>query len=117
MLRILFLALFLIVSWLLLSPNSELPEVEVSDKAAHVLVFSALMLSGGLAFERKRYVLTSAVLLSYGALVEILQPLVNRNASIYDVFANLTGVITGLVLLYLLDQQIWKLLKFLKITR
>ncbi|MES2798715.1 MAG: VanZ family protein [Bacteroidota bacterium] len=117
MLRIVFALLFIFVSYLLLFPSEELPKVEVSDKLAHVLVFFSLMFTGGLAFGRKNYLRTGILLIMYGALVEIVQPYVNRNASLYDALANFSGVIIAIVLIYFVDQMIWRILNFLKISR
>lgn len=115
MLRIAFVVLFLIASYLLLSPSEKLPNVEVSDKVAHVIAFLTLMFNAGLAFGRKNYLLCSLLLIAYGILVEVLQPLVNRHSSIYDMLANLSGVVLALLLLYLIDKKVLQLLNIIKI--
>lgn len=73
--------------------------LQISDKILHASGYCLLTISWLLAFRPKTYLWKSLILAAlavfiYGIIIEILQGLFNynRQADIYDVFANLVGI-------------------------
>ncbi|MDD3721260.1 MAG: VanZ family protein [Lutibacter sp.] len=73
--------------------------VQVSDKILHAFGYCLLTISWLLAFRPKTYLWKSIVIVIlavfiYGIIIEILQDVFtyNREADIFDVFANLAGI-------------------------
>ncbi len=85
-------------------PMETFSEVPVGDVVLHfagylglACVFLLTLRVHGVAFAR-RALLTAGILLLYGALDEITQPLVNRYASINDWLANAVGIAAAISL-------------------
>jgi VanZ family protein len=101
----LFMGLLILVTYLLLM---EMPPAAPSwpykDKVQHIIVFLALTICGGLAFQ-SRCVAICTMLVTYGALIELLQSVltVTRIASVYDWLADVTGILIALILLRLVN--------------
>lgn len=97
----------LLLYWLLIGtithlPATKLPHVTVSDKLEH---FAAFMLLGFLLnvvlhqfTHRHADWLTLLIILIYGALDELLQPLTGRTCDLTDWLADGTGAAAGVVL-------------------
>jgi VanZ family protein len=73
--------------------------MQVSDKILHTSGYCLLTISWLLTFRPKTYLWKSIILVTlvvfiYGIIIEILQGVFtyNRQADIYDVFANLSGI-------------------------
>jgi len=73
--------------------------LQISDKILHASGYCLLTISWLLAFRPKTYLWKSLILVAlaifiYGIIIEILQGVFtyNRQADIYDVFANLSGI-------------------------
>ena len=70
------------------------------DKVEHALVFTALGVSGSLAYAQKRHWVYLG-LVALGALYELLQALftVTRQASVYDWLADIAGILIAIGLM------------------
>ncbi|MDC3250245.1 VanZ family protein [bacterium] len=78
-------------------PLQTLPSVPGSDKTHHFIAYASLMLP--VALRRPKYWIWFGflfVLISGG--IELLQPLVNRHKEGFDMLANGTGVLCGILL-------------------
>lgn len=72
------------------------PLVIVSDKTAHFLVFTSLMLWFGGIFRLGRAPFVAVGLLSFGILIELLQGRLDyRSAEVADVLFDLGGILLG----------------------
>ena len=84
-------------------PPGSVPETGVSDKSLHVLGYFVLgslllvTLAGCGVGRARRVALLLGALAVYGALDEITQPLVGRNASVYDWLADVSGAALAVV--------------------
>lgn len=85
------------ITFLSLSPSSQLPSVPGSDKTHHFLAYAALMLPSALRKPRHLWLLI-LIFIAYSGGVELLQPLVNRYAEWSDWAANIIGVMIGAVI-------------------
>lgn len=79
-----------------LTPNPPSPEVANLDKAVHFTTFYVLELLGLLAFPRVRLLLPAIGLVVFGGAIEIVQGLVGRDASGWDLLADGLGVVAAL---------------------
>lgn len=73
--------------------------VQISDKILHAFGYCVLTISWLLTFRPKTYLWKSIILVTlvvfiYGIIIEVLQGVFtyNRQADIYDVFANFSGI-------------------------
>tara|TARA_R100000655_G_scaffold56192_2_gene94341 strand:+ start:5964 stop:6362 length:399 start_codon:yes stop_codon:yes gene_type:complete len=75
----------------------ELPDVAGSDKDHHILAFAILVLPCAVLYPKglPRVILGAAV---YGALIEIIQPIVGRSGDLIDFIAGLAGMGLGAIL-------------------
>lgn len=89
------LALATLVAYLCLSPTVDQPDlVALSDKAAHLLAYAALI--APTAFLSPRDLPRVAVALTaFGAGIEIIQPLVGRTQDVMDFGMNVLGLVAG----------------------
>lgn len=108
---LLFLALFytVTISVLFFMPTSELPKVEVSglDKIVHVVIHFILItlwlfyfyVKNGFKLKGRSILILFLSLLLFGIIVEILQGQLttSRGADIFDITANLTGSLLGIL--------------------
>jgi len=96
----------LAILYLSLSPNDNLPLIsfKLSDKLMHAAlygIFQCLLLIGFYKQQRygglgKKHILyASAISISYGAVMEILQGVlpINRSCDLLDLVANITGIV------------------------
>lgn len=97
----------LVLYWLLIAtlthlPAREIPHVEVNDKVEHLVAFAVLafLLNLVLRSRTPRHCdwLTLAIVITYGAVDELLQPLTGRGCDLADWFADGAGAATGVVL-------------------
>ncbi len=91
----------LVISWLVVAPQEELPPVRLWDKAAHTLAFAALMLLCAVAY-RQRFSLAriASMLFIFGVGIEIVQYLIPyREFSLLDMLANSLGILVALPLI------------------
>ena len=91
----LFWLCMLVISWLVVAPQNELPPVRLWDKAAHALAFAALMLLCAMAYRRRLSLARIAILLFiFGVGIEIVQYLLPyREFSVLDMLANSVGIL------------------------
>jgi len=108
---LLFLALLysVTISVLFFMPTSELPKVRVSgfDKIAHVVIHFILItlwlfyfyVKNGFKLKERSILILFLTLLLFGIIVEILQGQLttSRGADVFDITANLTGSLLGIL--------------------
>lgn len=111
-LRISLVVLLLAIAYLSLTPSTS---VSVgNDKLGHFLAYGALMTNLGLVMlpGRNQFILGMILALGYGAAMEGGQYFVpGRSVSMYDMLANLGGVVIGAVLAQLIYAKFSGLVK------
>ena len=100
--RMLLSAALIAITVLALIPQTEVPVTTLWDKADHALAFLVLGVLAQWAFPAARFaVVIAPALISYGALLEILQTLTpTRFGSVADLVADLIGVLLAAVWLW-----------------
>ena len=87
-----------VIAYLTLTPpRPEALDGFLSDKAYHVIAFAALIFPGALLYLRSLVWLIPAALV-FGAVIELVQPLVGRSTEMADFVADVAGVACGLIL-------------------
>lgn len=87
------LALLTVVTGLSLVPLAELPLPGAGqDKLQHLVAYGALAFPVALA-RPSRWAMMLAGLAAWSGVIELLQPLVNRSASVFDLAANVAGIL------------------------
>ncbi|WP_413658808.1 VanZ family protein [Maricaulis sp. D1M11] len=100
--RILFVTAVVLITDLALQPGSATPpRIFGSDKVEHFLAFLVLTVLIRLGWPRRSLILLSIIVLSYGALIELVQGMdwVGRTSSVADFIADGAGVAAGLALI------------------
>jgi len=97
----LFWLCMVVISWLVIAPQEELPSVKLWDKAAHTLAFAALTLLCAIAYrQRVGLVRISLLLFTFGLTIEMVQYLLPyRQFSLLDMLANGLGILVALPLI------------------
>jgi VanZ family protein len=101
--RLLFWGVLLAITVLALIPSDtvQIP-ISVWDKLNHFLAFLVLTALAFLAYPRQRAWLLALALCTYGVLLELAQGLTGyRFASVYDVLADMVGIVLFLLMLLL----------------
>ena len=91
-----------IITILSLWPLDELPSVPGSDKTHHLIAYAVLMFPTALR-KPDKWILFTLFFIAYSAVIELLQPYVNRHGEWLDVLANTTGLFCGWILAVLVD--------------
>lgn len=90
--------LFIIVLSLIPNPEEVTP-FSASDKLLHVIAYAVAMFWFGLCFRRDRLYIIGVILILLGIAIEFIQGQTGyREMSLYDIFANITGVVIGFLL-------------------
>ena len=88
------------------SGSSQLPEIFLLDKVAHVVLFASIAFSLFIDLRARRYSTQSVILIStaivvvgtlFGMLIEYLQTFTGRTASLGDVAADVIGLLLGVL--------------------
>ena len=103
------LVMLLAITALSLHPLDNLPEAPGSDKSHHLIAYAALAYPASLR-KPKRWQAIITIFALYSGLIELIQPHVNRYGEWMDFLANISGLIIGIALAYLID----KLMKYPK---
>ena len=103
------LAMLVAITALSLHPLDNLPEAPGSDKTHHLIAYAALAYPASLR-KPKRWQAIITIFALYSGLIELIQPHVNRYGEWMDFLANISGLIIGIALAYLID----KLMKYPK---
>ena len=103
------LVMLLAITALSLHPLDNLPEAPGSDKIHHLIAYAALAYPASLR-KPKRWQAIITIFALYSGLIELIQPHVNRYGEWMDFLANISGLIIGIALAYLID----KLMKYPK---
>lgn len=73
------------------------PSLALTDKAYHAIAFAALVLPSTAVFQsHSAWIATGAFV--FGGMIEVIQPLVGRNAEWADIAANTVGIFLGILL-------------------
>ena len=109
LLRSAFLAALLAVTAVSLTPQPDLPEIELWDKWQHVAAYAVLALLAASVFEGQHARWTIVVgLVLWGGVLELGQLLVpDRSSDWLDAGANVAGVLLGVTLAQL-AKRAWK---------
>jgi len=96
-LRLVTFAAACVITYGSLSSGSSLPSVENSDKILHLIAYSGLAWLAIPAFPRHTLWIIFCLIALLGIGIEFLQSQMSfgRQGSIYDVYANITGVALG----------------------
>jgi len=90
-----------VIAILSLSPLPELPEMAGGDKLHHFAAYALFALLSMLSRKTHRGILiTLLIIITYGGLIELLQPYINRYRELGDFLANSAGAFTGCVIAY-----------------
>ena len=79
-----------------LTPVETLPNVSGSDKLYHLISFAILTLPIAIIRPKAMWLILS-LSIAYGGAIEIIQPLVNRNCEMADLFADACGAVLGIL--------------------
>ena len=79
-----------------LTPVETLPNVSGSDKLYHLISFAILTLPIAIIRPNAMWIILS-LSIAYGGAIEALQPLVNRNCEMADLFADTCGAVLGIL--------------------
>jgi len=79
-----------------LTPVETMPNVSGSDKLYHLISFAILTLPIAIIRPKAMWVILS-LSIAYGGAIEIIQPLVNRNCEMADLFADTCGAMLGIL--------------------
>ena len=85
------------IAWGTLMPLEELPSVPGTDKLQHFVAFGVFVLPVCLLMPARTW-LIFAIAVLYGALIEIIQPYVNRYGEMGDFWADAGGAVIGVVI-------------------
>ena len=91
-----FLATSAYALWRALVPGDDTVGLIPWDKAKHFIVFYVLSVLASLALPHSRLHRIGLVILAFGGAIEILQGLVGRDASWFDLFADACGISAAL---------------------
>lgn len=87
----------IVIAWGTLMPLEELPPVPGTDKLQHFVAFGVFVLPVCLLMPARTW-LIFAIAVLYGALIEIIQPYVNRYGEMGDFWADAGGAVIGVVI-------------------
>ena len=99
------LVMLLAITALSLHPLDNLPEAPGSDKTHHLIAYAALAYPASRR-KPKRWQSIITIFALYSGLIELIQPHVNRYGEWMDFLANISGLIIGIALAYLIDKLI-----------
>ncbi|RZJ47503.1 MAG: hypothetical protein EON87_00710 [Brevundimonas sp.] len=94
------LATLLIIGLLvtLLGPSTSLEQNVIGfDKVAHFTAFGGVLWAFGVLFPRRTRVQLAIAAVAFGALTEVLQGMVGRDADLLDLLADTLGIATALL--------------------
>ena len=98
-LRLLAVAILFVSIALMIGPAQALESASgVWDKAAHFVAFGLILWSFGVLFRRLSRLAAAALAIGLGAVVELVQGMVGRDAEWGDIFADSLGVVAALLL-------------------
>lgn len=89
------------ITILSLWPLNHLPSVPGSDKTHHFIAYAVLMIPVALR-KPNHWWLFGLFFICYSGLIELIQPYVNRYGEWWDLAANITGLVCGLLFVELM---------------
>ena len=99
------LVMLLAITALSLHPLDNLPEAPGSDKTHHLIAYAALAYPASLR-KPKQWQAIITIFALYSGLIELIQPHVNRYGEWMDFLANISGLIIGIALAFLINKLI-----------
>ena len=102
-----FVVCVLAVTWLSLTPQAQLPAINIWDKLSHVIAYLTLGLLLHFGWPAKGWVRSKFFpLFLYGALIELAQSFISgRQGSLADLAANTLGLMTAAIVAYATSRQ------------
>ena len=97
------LVMLLAITALSLHPLDNLPEAPGSDKTHHLIAYAALAYPASLR-KPKQWQAIITIFALYSGLIELIQPHVNRYGEWIDFLANISGLIIGIALAFLINK-------------
>ena len=97
------LAMLLAITALSLHPLDNPPEAPGSDKTHHLIAYAALAYPASLR-KPKRWQAIITIFALYSGLIELIQPHVNRYGEWMDFLANISGLLIGIALAFLINK-------------
>ena len=97
------LAMLLAITALSLHPLDNLPEAPGSDKTHHLIAYAALAYPASLR-KPKQWQAIITIFALYSGLIELIQPHVNRYGEWMDFLANISGLIIGIAMAFLINK-------------
>jgi len=98
LLRVVATLLLVVLLALLLGPGTVIEQNVIGfDKVAHFFAFGFVLWSFGVLFPRRTRVQLAIAAVLFGALTEILQGMVGRDADVFDLLADSAGIATALL--------------------
>ena len=97
------LVMLLAITALSLHPLDNLPEAPGSDKSHHLIAYAALAYPASLR-KPKQWQAIITIFALYSGLIELIQPHVNRYGEWMDFLANISGLIIGIALAFLINK-------------
>ena len=90
-----------VVAWFAFTPSTGVESGLPWDKANHAVAFLTWTVLAGCGWPRAGFLRIAALMLALGTAVELVQglPAVGRDADVWDVVADMTGVVAGWALL------------------
>lgn len=100
LMRIIFIAALLVLTYNSLRPAAAIGSIENVDKLLHAAAYFLLTVLFGLAFPKLRLFWVLCLLCLYGGVMEIAQGSMSsgRSGSVHDMLANLFGALAAIVM-------------------
>lgn len=115
-LRISWIFIIILIIYLSLKPSGNKNLVEVNDKVGHLIAYFTLFLSSKFTFPKWSILVCGVTSFLLSCLLEGLQSLVpGREVSVYDLLANGSGVLLGVLFYFCFKNTISKVLIFLRL--
>ena len=97
------IVLLMSILFLSLYPLAKMPEFQGNDKTYHLFAYFLLAFPSGLK-EPRKFVFFILVFVTFGGVIELIQPFMNRYGDWLDFLANCIGIILG----FSFGIQTWK---------
>ena len=117
-LRFTLLTIIIGIAYLSITPTDTL--IVGNDKISHFIAYSVLMTNVGLLtyLNKKRFLAGALLSIAYGAIIEVIQHYVpGRFMSGYDILANTTGVLLGVIITFLFHSKMTLILRYFRIIK
>lgn len=97
------ISILTLITVLSLYPLNNLPSVPGSDKTHHFIAYAGLMLPTALR-RPKHWLFIGFFFLCWSGVIELIQPYVNRYGEWLDLAANMSGILIGICIAFILNK-------------